>query len=363
MTRVSVLIPTYNRRQYLSDAIRSVLAQTHSDWEIVVVDDGSTDDTRSAVEVFGPSVRYFYQPNQGVSSARNLAFCRSAGFYVMFLDSDDTLLPNALADLAATLDANPDCDVAYSDGYVVDQTGNRLATLSDYAPRPFVDALEAFVVRSPLGLAGTMIRRGALERVDGPFDAQMMGYEDWDMFLRLRASGSSFCFSPAFTYCYRFHGGNKSAPKSSLAEKRRLSLARSRQRIVDADWFAGLPLTSREAFFEDFLGRTLKGDRPRQQEATSHRSFTGLPDTTRSGLLYRMTVNNILYDGARTDDRETLRTAARLAPTNVRTLALLALTLIGHGLPERFLARWRKAHAAPEPTDPVTRILRARNVA
>lgn len=363
MPKISVLIPTYNRRQYLVEAIRSVQAQTCSDWEIVVVDDGSTDDSRSAVEAFGGAVRYFCQPNQGVSSARNLAFGRSTSVYVMFLDSDDTLLPNALADLATALDADPDCDVVYSDGYVVDEAGTRLATLSDYSPRPFADTLETFVLGPPLGFHGTLFRRAMLDQIDGPFDVQMLGYEDWDMMLRLKAAGASFRFLPSFTACYRFHGGNKSAPKSSLAEKRRLSLARSRQRIMDADWFNTLSLPSRETFFEDFLVRTLEGDRPRQQEVTSHRSFTDLPFELRAGLLYRMTVSNMLCDGARPEDRRTLQTAVKLAPTNVKTLALLALTLIGHGFPERFLARWRRAHAAPEPTDPVTRILRARNVA
>lgn len=363
MSEVSVLIPTYNRRQYLVEAIRSVQSQTQSDWEIVVADDGSTDDTRSVVEAFGDAVRYLYQENQGVSAARNLAFRESTGRYIVFLDSDDTLLPNALADLSQVLDSHPACDVAYSDGYIIDSNGVRRATLSDYSPRPFVDSLETFVTGDPLGLHGTMFRRSALQSIDGPFDPQMLGYEDVDMIIRLKASGCTFQFLPAYTACYRFHGGNKSAPKSSLSEKRRLSLIRSRWKMMDAPWFAGLPLPARSAFFERFLAGPLLGDRAHQDEVTSHPAFRSLPDKTRAALLYRLTVDNILSHGAAPDDRRALAAVIRLGPTNPKAYTLLALTLAGRDLPQRILSRWRSAHAGAEASDPVSRILRARNVA
>ena len=363
MPKVSVLIPTYNRRRYLVEAIRSVEAQTSRDWEIVVADDGSTDDTRSVVEAFSGAIRYLYQENQGVSVARNLAFRESTGQYVVFLDSDDYLLPNALADFSAALDSDPNCDVVYSDGFVVDDGGTRLATISDYSPRPFDDTIGSFIVGNPLGLHGTMFRRSALMRVDGPFDEQMLGYEDWDMLMRLKASDGIFCFLPVRTACYRFHGGNKSAPKSSLAEKRRLSLFRSRQKAMDASWFAGLPLATRQTFFTELLTRTLDGDRPRQRAMTSHHAFHILPTKVRSGLLYRLTVNNILATGTQREDRKTVVTAIRLDPLNLKAYPLLALLLIGNGLPERALSRWRSAHSTTDPADPVTKILRSKNVA
>ncbi len=363
MPKVSVLIPTYNRQHYLGEAIRSVQAQTCSDWELVVADDGSGDDTRAVVEACGGAVRYLYQPNQGVSSARNLAFRESTGEYVLFLDSDDTLLPNALADLSAALDANPACDVVYSDGYVMNEDGNRCATLSDYGPRPFVDTLEAFVVGSPLGLASTMIRRTALQRIEGPFDPQMVGYEDWDMFLRLKAAGCAFHFVPSMTYCYRFHGGNKSAPKSPLSEKRRRSLVHSRMKAMNTPWFAGLSPSTHYAFFEDLLTTLLSGDRARQDEVMSHPAFLHLPVRARSALLYRLTVNNILSSGSERADRQRLWAAIRLHPTNAKSWLLLALALAGHGLPERALSHWRKTRGGQDATDPVTQILRSKNVA
>jgi glycosyltransferase involved in cell wall biosynthesis len=358
--KVSVLIPTYNRQQYLVEVIRSVQVQTQGEWEIIVVDDGSTDDTQSVIEAFRETVRYFYQQNQGVSVARNLAFRESIGEYVVFLDSDDFLLPNALADLSGVLDSNPECDVGYSDGYVVDDNGARWATLSDYSARPFVDSLETFVANNPLGVGSAIFRRAALEGIDGPFDSQMVGYEDWDMMVRLKASGCNFCFIPSFSYCYRIHGRNKSAPKSSLAERRRLSLVRSRQKVMDASWFESLSMPTKYAFFDNLLTIILQGDRMRQEQTISHPSFLSLPAKICSGILYRMTVNNVLSGGVKAEDRQRLVTCIRLDPVNLKAHSLFILSLAGHELLEKTLSRWRTMHTSSQPTDPVTQILQSK---
>lgn len=363
MPKVSVVIPTYNRQRYLAEAIRSVQAQTLGDWEIVVVDDGSTDDTRAVIETFSDTVHYLYQQNQGVSTARNLAFRESTGQHVVFLDSDDYLLPNAFADLSAALDASPEYDVVYSDGYVVDDEGIQRATLSDYSPRPFADSIETFVIHNPLGLHGTMFRRSAIERIPGPFDQQMLGYEDWDMLMRLKANGCSFLFVPTLTACYRFHGDNKSAPKSPLSEKRRRALVHSRTKAMNAIWFASMSPSARYTFFEDLLATLLRGDRTEQSKIISHQAFLDLPAATRSALLYRMAVMNILDRSMSPEDRRILVAATRLNPLNPKAYLLLALTLAGHGLPERALSRWREARAGEAPTDPVTQILQSKNVA
>lgn len=96
MKLVSVIIPCYNYGRFLAEAIDSVLRQTHLATEIVVVDDGSVDDTR-AVAASYPQVRYIYQENQGLSAARNTGIENSAGTYITFLDADDWLFPDALA--------------------------------------------------------------------------------------------------------------------------------------------------------------------------------------------------------------------------------------------------------------------------
>lgn len=88
--QVSVIIPCYNHAQYLSDAVNSVLAQTYSDWEAIIVDDGTTDSTREvAVGFTDPRTRYLYQENQGLSAARNTGICAARGEYLVFLGADD----------------------------------------------------------------------------------------------------------------------------------------------------------------------------------------------------------------------------------------------------------------------------------
>ena len=92
---VSVVIPSYNHARYLGAAVESVMAQTVRDVEIVIVDDGSTDDTREVAARY-PQAKYIYQPNQGLSAARNTGIKHSSGRFLVFLDADDLLLPHAL---------------------------------------------------------------------------------------------------------------------------------------------------------------------------------------------------------------------------------------------------------------------------
>ena len=121
---VSVIIPTYNYGRYLGKALASLRDQTYRNLEIIVVDDGSTDDTKTVVARFGPGIVYLYQENRGVSAARNAGLERAAGEFVAFLDADDYLLPDSVAARAAVLQARPDVGIVFSDTYSCDAEGN-----------------------------------------------------------------------------------------------------------------------------------------------------------------------------------------------------------------------------------------------
>jgi glycosyltransferase involved in cell wall biosynthesis len=115
MPKISVIIPTYNRSILVKEAVESVLAQTFKDFEVVVVDDGSTDGTRSVIKaVDDAKVKYYYKENGGVSTARNLGLQKAKGHYVCFLDSDDLWPDNFLEVMLWKLAENPDYDAAYS---------------------------------------------------------------------------------------------------------------------------------------------------------------------------------------------------------------------------------------------------------
>ena len=116
MTKVTVIIPTYNRAQYISEAIGSILNQTYQDFEIIIVDDGSTDNTKAIVNKLQEKdqrIVYVYQENSGVSAARNAGMNISKGKYIAFLDSDDLALPNRLEDQVSILDKNNDVGLIY----------------------------------------------------------------------------------------------------------------------------------------------------------------------------------------------------------------------------------------------------------
>ena len=132
MPKISVIIPTYNRSSLLKQAIDSVLQQTFNDFEVIVVDDGSTDDTRDVIKQIGDErIRYFYKDNGGASSARNLGLIKAQGEYISFLDSDDLWPENYLEIMVSNLEKMPDYGAAYSlfknyssDGRVVDEVEN-----------------------------------------------------------------------------------------------------------------------------------------------------------------------------------------------------------------------------------------------
>src|SRR5215510_5872921 len=129
--RVSVVIPAYNRADLIGETIRSVLNQTFDDFEIIIVDDGSTDSTKEVVSRFDGPIKYFYQENRGRSCARNRGFEVSGGDYVCFLDSGDVLEPRMLERQVSLLDSNSHLGFVYSDYQFINQT-------SEILPRPEV---------------------------------------------------------------------------------------------------------------------------------------------------------------------------------------------------------------------------------
>ena len=120
---VSVIIPTHNRAGIIGAAIESVLAQSYRDIEVVIVDDGSTDDTRAVVERYGWPVRYVHQPNGGVSSARNFGFRHARGEFIALLDSDDAFLPWKIQAQVEMLKAHPEVGMVWTDMSAVDPDG------------------------------------------------------------------------------------------------------------------------------------------------------------------------------------------------------------------------------------------------
>lgn len=186
---VSVIIPTFNRSAYLEQAIDSVLDQTFQDFEVVVVDDGSTDDTARVVsQIADPRIRYVSQENAGRSAARNRGLALSSGEFIAFLDDDDLYLRNKLRQQVAFLNDHPPVDLVASDSQVIDENGQVQDVWRRWERQPDL-TLESCVITCPLSTCSVLVRRAAVESLDHWFDTEMDLAEDTDLFLRLLASG------------------------------------------------------------------------------------------------------------------------------------------------------------------------------
>jgi len=119
--KVSVIIPTYNCAKYLPQAIESILNQTYKDYEIIIVDDGSTDNTKEIISVYQSKIKYIYQDNAGVSKARNTGIQNSTGMYIAFLDADDRWLPFKLELQIKCFEKLPNVDLIFSDFSAIKQ--------------------------------------------------------------------------------------------------------------------------------------------------------------------------------------------------------------------------------------------------
>jgi glycosyltransferase involved in cell wall biosynthesis len=196
----SVVVPAYNSSPTIAAAIESVLAQTRDDFEVIVVDDGSTDDTAARVELYlhDQRVRLIGQPNGGQARARNTAIATASGEYVSLLDSDDLWLPQYLDLMGERLGDHPSAAVAYTDAWVLDDRTRRVArkrVLSPWHP-PSVPTDPADFFRALLEIGnfvfvGATIRRAVFDDV-GLFRLGVEGSEDYEMWLRIAARGYGF---------------------------------------------------------------------------------------------------------------------------------------------------------------------------
>jgi glycosyltransferase involved in cell wall biosynthesis len=222
--RVSVIIPTYNRSRYIADAIRSVQAQTHRDVEIIVADDGSTDDTSQVMVGFGDSVLYLQLEHRGQPAAtRNAGLRAAGGEYVAFLDSDDLFLPGKLAHQLAALERHPEAGLAYSNGYFFRDdphvpTGRAL----DGMPTPTGDALPDLLRGNFLTSPVVLVRQDCLGVV-GLFDEnpELFAVEDYDLWLRI-ATQFPFVYARGDVAAIRRH---KSSISRDIASLRSAALA------------------------------------------------------------------------------------------------------------------------------------------
>jgi glycosyltransferase involved in cell wall biosynthesis len=205
MIRISIIIPAFNGEKYVAEAVEAARRQTRPPDEIVVVDDGSQDDTARVARAAG--ARVMQQENRGVCSARNTGLAHTSGDLVVFTDHDDRLKPEALEIGLAALEAHPQCGFVYGYCSVIDERGQPVRQ------EPRADVVDASYERMlaghtlvPPGCA--VFRRGIVEAVGGFREGGFLA-EDYDLYLRVLRLAPAHCHNREVVE-YRSHGGNAS---------------------------------------------------------------------------------------------------------------------------------------------------------
>jgi glycosyltransferase involved in cell wall biosynthesis len=293
--RFSVIIPAYNAENFLQEALDSVKNQTFSDYEIVVVDDGSTDSTPQLVKAWAAShlqikMRLITQENKGIGGARNAGMREAQGQFIAFLDADDIWLPRKLELVAQCLDRSPDIDLICHDEWLFENGRNR----SRFTYGPHTAYEDLLFKQNSLSTSATVVRRKKVLETGGfSEDLHFNSVEDYDLWLRLSQSRARIAYLHEVLGAYRVHGGGI----TSRIEHH----CANGLHLLEAH-FAQWP---RNTFYYRYLMRRRRSD------------------------TYRGAARACLKSGALGEARRYLRLALKADPFSWKAWVLTALTLAG----------------------------------
>jgi glycosyltransferase involved in cell wall biosynthesis len=205
----SVVIPTYNRSQLLRVALDSVFAQTFTDYEVIVADDGSTDGTREMVAGYGLPLKCFRQENAGPGAARNLGVSHARGDYIAFLDSDDFWFPWTLSVFAKLIRENASPSILAAKTFEFWQDG-KLPSLENESPKAewFADYYASASKHYSVGVGMAVVRRDQFAKMGG-FTQKRMNAEDHDLMMRMGTAPGFVQVRSPYTLTYRRHDASK----------------------------------------------------------------------------------------------------------------------------------------------------------
>lgn len=205
---VSVVIPSYNARDYIKETVDSVLAQTYKNIEIFVVDDGSTDDTKEVLSLYGAAgkIHYLYQQNAGQSAARNTAIAHAQGKYIALLDADDLFMPTKIEEQVAYLEAHPECGLSYCRLYhFFGSDLNRRYVFS--VPSPSGVLFKELLRGNFINPLSVVLRKELLDKY-GAFEPTFRRLDEQALWLKLAFNNVMFCHLPKYLAYYRVHSSS-----------------------------------------------------------------------------------------------------------------------------------------------------------
>jgi teichuronic acid biosynthesis glycosyltransferase TuaG len=212
-------MPAYNAADYIAESIESVINQTYKNWELMVVDDGSTDDTAVIVDGYRNTdsrVKYLYQQNGRQGKARNLGIKNSTGKYIAFLDADDKWTPEKLSLQTEILNATPTIDLLFSQGFILNDTQvtDMNVDVKEIWAR---DNVADFVHHNRIPILSVLVKKEVLEQVAGFSEkTDIQNVEDYHLWLKLLLTGKQFRSIPHRLFYYRVHPGQSTYQNSNL---------------------------------------------------------------------------------------------------------------------------------------------------
>ena len=339
-------MPVFNAERYIGDAVHSVLGQTWIDWELVVIDDGSTDSTPMILAGFADSrVRVVRQENRGEAGARNTGLMVAKGEYVAFLDADDLYLSSALFDLVEYLDSHPDVHVLFADGYFCDENCHPMMRLSEHRPGPYTGMILEPLVLSPSVISvpsATAFRRASAEALDLHFDEQLQYGVDWDFWIHM-ARFYRFGYLAKLTCLYRVHDTNMTA--AVTLQKRKRQLLAGRRKILESGWFDQLSAPTRRAFLNYVLLDLLAEDPAMQQEILDTPQFQALSSIDRANLHRTIATSELLRNGDIVRVRSQLQLAVAAWPEDRKSKGLLSLSNVSAASCRAAVRGWSALHS------------------
>jgi glycosyltransferase involved in cell wall biosynthesis len=229
MTRglVSVVIPCYNQGRYLEETVRSVLASTYRPLELLLINDGSTDDSLESARLLEkkyPEVRVIDQPNSGVARARNTGIRAAKGEFVLPLDGDDTISDAYIGEAVAVLQQRPEVKVVYCQAVKFSETGQKAWKLKPFSLRA--------LARDNMIFVSALVRKSDALAVGGFSEDMRMGREDWEFWIKMLKTGGDVVQLPFVGFYYRLSPGSK-RKRTGTRQKKRERIAYLNQKHAD----------------------------------------------------------------------------------------------------------------------------------
>jgi len=216
---VSIVVPAYNAEKYLDETVRSVVAQTYRNWELVIIDDGSTDGTATIAKLYAEKdkrITYYFQENQKMATARNSGIARARGSYIAFLDADNIFLPNKLAMQVAYLEAHPECGISYAAiRHFYEDEPRMLYNNKNEAPFRSSDIFREFLQRNFINVLAVLIRKEVLDKY-GAFQEGWYSCDEQYVWINLAYHGVNFHYLDEVVGLLRLHRTSDSARSDYL---------------------------------------------------------------------------------------------------------------------------------------------------